>query len=65
MLVVSDVVDVILPLPEDLLVNLQESRESIDILLDSLPSMFSASKALGGMNIYRYLYKILCSVLFV
>ena len=28
-------------------VNLQESREGIDILLDALPSMFSASKVAG------------------
>ena len=44
MLVVSDVVDVILPLPEDLLVNLQESRAAIDALLDALPSMFAQGK---------------------
>ena len=29
-------------------VNLQESREGIDILLDALPSMFSAAKVQGG-----------------
>ena len=44
MLVVSDVVDVMLPLPEDLLVNLQESRVAIDALLDALPSMFAPAK---------------------
>jgi protein transport protein SEC24 len=48
MLVVSDVNDVILPLPEDLLVNLHESRAVVECLLDSLPSMFSASKVTGG-----------------
>ena len=43
MLVVSDINDVILPLPEDLLVNLQDSRAVVDSLLDSLPSMFKTS----------------------
>jgi protein transport protein SEC24 len=45
MLVVSDVTDVIMPLPEDLLVNLQESRAVVDALLDALPTMFSAAKS--------------------
>jgi protein transport protein SEC24 len=45
MLVVSDLTDPTLPLPEDLLVNLYESREIIDTLLDSLPSMFSSESA--------------------
>jgi protein transport protein SEC24 len=40
MLVVSDVSDVIIPLPEDLLVNLADSRAVVDALLDSLPTMF-------------------------
>lgn len=40
MLVVSDISDVIMPSPEDLLVNLQDSREVVDALLDSLPAMF-------------------------
>jgi protein transport protein SEC24 len=40
MLVVSDVADLITPLPEDLLVNLQESRGVVDALLDALPGMF-------------------------
>jgi protein transport protein SEC24 len=43
MLVVSDVSDVILPLPEDLLVNLQESRQVVESLLDSLPALFAHS----------------------
>lgn len=50
MLVVSDINDVILPLPEDLLVNLYESRAVVECLLDSLPSMFSASKGLSPGN---------------
>lgn len=40
MLVVSDISDVIMPSPEDLLVNLNESRDIVDSLLDSLVSMF-------------------------
>jgi protein transport protein SEC24 len=43
MLVVSDITDVIMPSPEDLLVNLSESREIVDSLLDSLVSMFQVS----------------------
>lgn len=43
MLVVSDLNDPVLPLPEDLLVNLQESRSVIEALLDSLPAMFARS----------------------
>ena len=40
MLVVSDITDVIMPSPEDLLVNLSESRDIIESLLDSFVSMF-------------------------
>jgi protein transport protein SEC24 len=47
MLVVSDISDVILPSPEDLLVNLQDSLGVVEQLLDSLPSMFGASEAVG------------------
>jgi protein transport protein SEC24 len=39
MLVVSDIADPTLPLPEDLLVNLTESKAVIEMLLDSLPRM--------------------------
>jgi protein transport protein SEC24 len=38
--VISDVTDIILPLPEDLLVNLSESRKVVESLLDSLPNLF-------------------------
>ncbi|CAM9134252.1 unnamed protein product, partial [Ectocarpus fasciculatus] len=48
MLVVSDISDVILPSPEDLLVNLQDSREIVEQLLDSLPTMFKSSEAVGS-----------------
>jgi protein transport protein SEC24 len=42
--------DIILPLPEDLVANLQDSRKVIDSLLDSLPSMFPASSAAASMQ---------------
>jgi len=45
MLVVADLVELFVPAPDDLLVNLQESREVIDIFLDSLPTMFEGSVA--------------------
>jgi len=44
--VVSDINDIILPLPEDLLVNLQDSRKVVDSLLDGLPSMFANNQAI-------------------
>ena len=44
--VVSDINDIILPLPEDLLVNLQDSRKVVEALLDSLPSMFANNQAI-------------------
>ena len=40
MMVISDVDDVFVPLPDDLLVNLSESRNVVDSFLDSLPTMF-------------------------
>lgn len=40
MMVVSDVDDIFVPLPDDLLVNLSESRAVAESFLDSLPSMF-------------------------
>lgn len=45
MLVVSDTSDIIVPLPEDLLVDLGESRAVVDALLDSIPAMFANSTA--------------------
>lgn len=51
MMVVADLDDPFLPLPDDLLVNLSESRVVVDALLDSLPSLFekniSIESALG------------------
>ncbi|KAJ0980447.1 hypothetical protein J5N97_008702 [Dioscorea zingiberensis] len=40
MMVVADLEDIFLPMPDDLLVNLSDSRGVVDALLDSLPSMF-------------------------
>ena len=41
MLVVSDLKELFVPLPDNLLVNLQESREVVDAFLDNLPEMFA------------------------
>lgn len=41
MLVVSDLNELFVPLPDNLLVNLQESRAVVDSFLDSLPEMFN------------------------
>ncbi|CAI8615332.1 unnamed protein product [Vicia faba] len=40
MFVVSDLDDIFIPLPDDLLVNLSESRSVVEAFLDSLPTMF-------------------------
>lgn len=40
MMVVADLDDLFLPLPDDLLVNLSDSRHVVDAFLDSLPHMF-------------------------
>jgi len=44
MLVVSDLEDLFLPLPEDILVNASESGDAIVNLLDSLPTIFRETK---------------------
>ena len=50
MVVVPEVADPFVPcLPEDLLVNLSESRKQVDQLLDALPSMFSPTSAAAAM----------------
>ncbi|KAL7555846.1 hypothetical protein ACA910_017349 [Epithemia clementina (nom. ined.)] len=41
MLVVSDLKELFVPLPENLLVNLHESRDIVDSFLDNLPEMFA------------------------
>ncbi|XP_031454250.1 protein transport protein Sec24A [Phasianus colchicus] len=43
MLIVSDIEDVFIPMPENLLVNLNENKELIQDLLKSLPQMFTKS----------------------
>lgn len=43
MLVVPDISDIFLPVPDDLLVNLSESRALVDQLLDSLPKVSAAA----------------------
>ncbi|OZJ02336.1 hypothetical protein BZG36_04591 [Bifiguratus adelaidae] len=48
MLVVSDVDDVFLPQPTDLLVNLTEARSGIEELLRKLPILFQDSKTVGN-----------------
>lgn len=40
-MVVAEVDDPFLPLPDDMLVNLKESRDVVDALLDNLPSTFA------------------------
>lgn len=44
MLVVSDLEDLFLPLPDDILVNAQESESAILTLLDSLPQIFAETR---------------------
>nr|XP_028705564.1 protein transport protein Sec24A isoform X2 [Macaca mulatta] len=41
MLIVSDIEDVFIPMPENLLVNLNESKELVQDLLKTLPQMFT------------------------
>jgi hypothetical protein len=48
MLVVSDIDDVFLPKPTDLLVNLTESRASIESLLGRLNDMFQDNHVIGS-----------------
>ena len=63
MLVVSDITDVIMPSPEDLLVNLNESRNVVDSLLDSLVSMFQV--ILNSLFLFfLFFFLSLCFLLF-
>ena len=48
MLVMSDVDDVFLPKPNDLLVNLSECRAAVESLLGRLNDMFADSHAIGS-----------------
>lgn len=44
MMVVPDLSDIFIPLPEDILVNAHESQNSLDMLLDNLPIMWRNNK---------------------
>lgn len=44
MLVMTDLDEPYLPVPDDMLVNLHEARPAIDALLDSLPLMFAGTQ---------------------
>lgn len=48
MLIVSDVDDVFLPCPDNLLVNLHESKEMVTDLLNQLPNMFENNRETGS-----------------
>lgn len=48
MLVVSDIDDVFLPKPTDLLVNLTESRPALEALLGRLSDMFQDNHTIGS-----------------
>lgn len=48
MLVMSDVDDVFLPKPNDLLVNLSECRASLETLLGRLNDMFAENHTVGS-----------------
>ncbi len=41
--VVAEIEEPFLPLPDDLVVNLHESRAVVEALLDSLPQMFASN----------------------
>jgi len=44
MVVVSDLEDIFLPLPDDMLINLSENEEKIMDLLDTIPSLFAETR---------------------
>jgi protein transport protein SEC24 len=48
MLVVSDIEDVYLPKPNDLLVNLTEAKASLETLLTRLNTMFADNLSVGS-----------------
>jgi protein transport protein SEC24 len=48
MIVMSDMDDVFLPLPEDLLVTLEMARDAIVCLLERLPNMFKNTHVTGN-----------------
>jgi protein transport protein SEC24 len=48
MMVVTELEEPFLPLPDDLLVNLGESRAVLDALLDSLPATFASTSVVDS-----------------
>ena len=48
MLVMSDIDDVFLPKPTDLLVNLTEARASLEVLLGRISDMFQENTTIGS-----------------
>lgn len=64
MMVIADLEDLFIPIPDELLVNLSDSREVIDALLDSLPTLHqnarSAETALGPA--IRVAFKLMASI---
>jgi protein transport protein SEC24 len=48
MLIVSDLDDVFIPQPEDLLVNIETSKTAIENLLKKLPDMFKNNHVVGN-----------------
>lgn len=48
LITVADISDIFLPLPDDLLVNLQDSKLLVEALLDRLPAMFAATQNLDS-----------------
>lgn len=64
MLVVGDLDEVFLPLPEDLLVSLTESRSVIESLLQKLPNMFRSTQNVRNSlgKALHFAYKMLVSL---
>ena len=48
MMVVSDLNELFVPLPDNLLVNVKESRHVVEAFLDSLPDMFSKNPVVSA-----------------
>ena len=51
MQVVADIDETFLPLPDDLLVNLEGSRAVVEALLDSLPQMFAGNHTVSSRSL--------------
>jgi hypothetical protein len=52
MVVMSDTDDPFVPLPDDLLVNLRESRAVFEGLLDAIPATFAANSQVRGRLVH-------------